>query len=169
MESNPREALAFLDTVKPDPITAQQAVYPKAFFYAVAYKNLGDTVRARDAYEAARPILEVEVEKNPKRSYQHALLARAYAGLGRKEDALREAQAAVEALPISLDALDGCVVEMHRALVEAGVGEKDAAVEHIRHMLSIPCLLSPGLLRTDSGWWPLRDDPRFRKLAQFDG
>ncbi len=37
------------------------------------------------------------------------------------------------------------------------------------HLLSIPCLLSPGLLRTDPGWSPLRDDPRFRKLAQLDG
>ncbi len=76
------------------------------------------------------------------------MLARTYAGLGRKEEALRAARTAVEVLPISKDALDGCVVEMHRALVEARVGETDAAVEHIRHLLSIPCLLSPGLLQT---------------------
>ena len=53
-------------------------------------------------------------------------------------------------------------------MVEAHVGETDAAIEHIRHLLSIPCLLSPGLLRIDPSWAPLRNDPRFRKLAELE-
>jgi len=55
-----------------------------------------------------------------------------------------------------------------RAALEARVGETDVAIEHIRHMLSIPCLLSSGLLRVDPSWAPLRDDPRFRKLAELE-
>ncbi|HME89909.1 MAG TPA: hypothetical protein VKE49_00685 [Myxococcaceae bacterium] len=52
--------------------------------------------------------------------------------------------------------------------MEARVGETDAAIEHLRHLLSIPCLLSPALLRIDPQWAPLRGDLRFRKLAELE-
>ena len=81
---------------------------------------------------------------------------------------LRLAAKQDELLPISKDAFVGADVEIERAEVEAQVGETDAAIEHIRHLLSVPCLLSPALLRIDPRWAPLRDDPRFRKLAEFD-
>ena len=74
----------------------------------------------------------------------------------------------METLPISTDALDGCAVAMYRALVEARVGETQSAVDHIRQLLSIPCLPSPGLLRTDFGWSTPRNDTRFREAAQRD-
>ncbi|HXN42574.1 MAG TPA: hypothetical protein VN918_12340, partial [Myxococcaceae bacterium] len=128
----------------------------------------GDARRARQEYEEARPRLEAETQKHPSRANQRSLLARTYAGLGRKEEALREARQAVETLPISKDAVDGSYVEIQQAAVEARVGETNAAIEHIRKLLSIPCLLSPGLLRIDPMWAPLRDDPRFRKLAELD-
>ncbi len=81
---------------------------------------------------------------------------------------MREARRAAELLPISKDAFFGTDVEIFRAIVEAHVGEKDAAIERIRYLLSIPCFLSPALLRIDPEWAPLRDDPRFRKLAELD-
>jgi len=56
-------------------------------------------------------------------------------------------------------------LETARAAVEARIGETDAAIEHIRQLLSIPCNLSPALLRIDPWWAPLRADPRFQKLA----
>ena len=59
-------------------------------------------------------------------------------------------------------------IEIERAAVEAQVGETDAAIEHIRHLLSIPCVLSTALLRIDPKWAPLRNDPRFRKLAELE-
>jgi serine/threonine-protein kinase len=95
-------------------------------------------------------------------------LARAYAGLGRREDALREARRAVEILPISKDAYDGPSPLINLAAVEARVGETDAAIEHIRYLLSIPSPLSLALLRIDPSWAPLRDDPRFRRLAELE-
>jgi len=181
--ANPREALPFLDSLDSDSITGGGgggggAVFPKAFLYAVAHEALGDADQARKGYETALPLLTAEVERNPKDSvyfprlirttYQRSLLARAYAGLGRKEDALREARRAVELIPISKDHLEGPNIETYRAAVEARVGETDAAIEHIRHLLSIPCNLSPGLLRIDPQWAPLRADPRFRKLAELE-
>jgi TolB-like protein/Tfp pilus assembly protein PilF len=169
--ANPREALPFLDSVDSDSIRGGPDVYPKAFLYAIAHEALGDADQARKKYETALPLLTAEVERSPqdiRTTYQRSLLARAYAGLGRKEDALREARRAVELLPISKDALIGAAIEIERAAVEARVGETDAAIEHIRYLLSIPCALSPALLRIDPRWGPLRNDPRFRKLAQLE-
>ncbi len=168
MMLHPREALPVLDSLESEWIVAYRGLYPRAFFYAVAHEALGEAARARKEYEAAVPLLEAEIKKSPNRIYERTVLASAYAGLGRKEDALREARRAVELLPISKDAYFGADVEISRAAVEARVGEKDAAIERIRYLLSIPCELSPALLRIDPIWAPLRDDPRFRKLAELD-
>jgi hypothetical protein len=43
------------------------------------------------------------------------------------------------------------------------LGETDAAIEHIRHLLSMA-----KRERVDLMWAPLRGDPRFRKLAELD-
>jgi eukaryotic-like serine/threonine-protein kinase len=167
---NPREALLLLDSVEFESIAVNRAVFPKAFCYAVAHEALGDLARARREYETALPLLETEVNKNHglEGALQLSLLARAYAGLGRKQDALHEARRLVGLLPISKDALFGALGELTRAKVEARVGETDAAIEHIRYLLSIPSPLSPALLRIDPIWSSLRGDPRFRQLAGLE-
>ena len=168
LEHHPSEALPWLERFPSESISGLEVVFPKSLLSALAHQALGNAAQARREYEAALPRLEAEVEKNPARARQHSFLARAYAGLGRKDDALGEAKRAVELLPISKDAFVGAQVEVDRAEIEARVGETDAAIEHIRYLLSVPCLLSPALLRIDPKWAPLRDDPRFRKLAELD-
>jgi TolB-like protein/tetratricopeptide (TPR) repeat protein len=168
LEHHPREALSFLDSLQSDSLIDGPMSIPKAFLYAVAHEAIGDTARATKEYETALRSLQARVDENAGRAAQRSLVARAYAGLGRKEAALREARRAVESLPISKDHLLGSDIEIERALVEARVGETDAAIEHIRYLLSIPCQLSPGLLRVDPKWAPLRGDPRFRKLAELE-
>jgi TolB-like protein/Flp pilus assembly protein TadD/tRNA A-37 threonylcarbamoyl transferase component Bud32 len=167
LSHNPREALPFLDSLDSDSIKGSEGVLPKAFLYAVAHEALGNADQARKGWETALPLLAAEVEKNPSRPFQRSLLAHSYAGLGRKEDALREVNRAVEILPISKDHGRGTSIEIERAVVEARVGQTEAAIEHIRYLLSIPCLLSPGLLRVDPRWAPLRGDLRFRQLAEL--
>jgi serine/threonine protein kinase/Tfp pilus assembly protein PilF len=168
IDYTPQFTLPLLDSLESEALSHVELVEPKDFLYANAHQALGDAARARKEYEQALPLLEAEVEKHPERARQRIALARAYAGLKRKADALREARHAVELLPISKDAFIGPLVEIGRAGVEAQVGETDAAIEHIRYLLSIPGMLSPGLLRVDPRWVPLRDDPRFRKLAELD-
>ena len=69
---------------------------------------------------------------------------------------------------MSMDAFFGSYVQIDCAIVEARVGERSAAIEHIRQLLSVPSLLSPALLRIDPRWAPLHDDPAFRLLAGLD-
>jgi tetratricopeptide (TPR) repeat protein len=91
-------------------------------------------------------------------------LALSYAGLGENEKALAQAREAVA--DYQDDALDKPTAETVLAQVEAHVGDIDAAIAALPHLLEVPAGLTPGLLRLDPYWDPLRKDPRFEKLCQ---
>jgi len=166
---SPQEAVAYLDSLKSDPVVSVWTVWPKVYLYARAHQSLGEATRAREEYETAIPLLEAELEKSQDPNYQRVVLAYAYAGAGRKEDALREVRRSMDSIPLSKDAVFGSRFEIDLAAIEARVGETESSIEHIRHLLSIPCWLSPALLRIDPAWAPLRNDPRFRQLAEIQG
>jgi len=67
------------------------------------------------------------------------------------------------------DAISKPVAEIALAQVEAELGEVDAAIAALPHLLEVPAGLTPGLLRLDPSWDPLRNDPRFQKLAAAEG
>ena len=52
------------------------------------------------------------------------------------------------------------------AAIEAQVGEKESALNHIEQLLAMPAghVVSTASLRFDPAWNPLRSDPRFQKL-----
>jgi hypothetical protein len=87
------------------------------------------------------------------------------AGLGRKEEALREAQRAVELLPVAKDSINGAGMIEFSAIVAAWVGEKDLALEHLAEAARLPGFLSYGRLKLLPWWDPLRGDPRFEKIV----
>jgi serine/threonine-protein kinase len=88
------------------------------------------------------------------------------AGLGHKEDALREGRRAVELLPVEKDPVVGvCLVE-HLAMIAAWVGDKDLAFEELERSIRLPSLLSYGELKLLPWWDPLRGDPRFEKFVE---
>ncbi|MHC4696687.1 MAG: hypothetical protein ACYTFA_08100 [Planctomycetota bacterium] len=89
-----------------------------------------------------------------------------YAGLGRKEEAIREGILGVGLFPISKDAVLGPHPVEDPAFIYTLAGEYDAALDQIEHLLSIPSWLSVPLLRLDPRWDPLRDHPRHKELVQ---
>ena len=95
-------------------------------------------------------------------------LGRAYAGLGRRDEAMREAEMAVELMPLTRDALTGLSMLEILAEVYAAVGEKDKAIDTLDELLSMPGYVSIPLLEIDPVWDPLRDNPRFQEMLVQD-
>ena len=87
------------------------------------------------------------------------------AGLGRKEEALREGRRAVELCPIEKDAVRGVAMVKYLAMIAAWVGDKDLACEQLAIAIRSPGDLSYGQLKLMPFWDPLRGDPRFEKIV----
>ena len=87
------------------------------------------------------------------------------AGLGRKEEALREGRRAVELCPIEKDAVLGIAMVKYLAMIAAWAGDKDFACEQLAIAIRSPGDLSYGQLKLMPFWDPLRGDARFEKIV----
>ena len=87
------------------------------------------------------------------------------AGLGQKEEALREGRRALELLPVAKDSVNGMRILENFAIIAAWVGEKDLACEQLATATRLPGYLSYGELKLLLWWDPLRGDRRFEKIV----
>ncbi len=69
------------------------------------------------------------------------------AGLGRKEEALREGRRAIELLPVEKDSMNGSGMIKYLAMIAAWVGDKDLALEQLAIAIRSPSGLSYGQLK----------------------
>src|SRR5438876_1110544 len=148
------EILAYLNT----------APCPKAFLEGRLYLYQGDRMKAQVAFQHARTSAEKLVRDAPGDSTRHGQLGAILAGMGLKEDAIKEGKKAVELLPESQDAFDGPQAIAALAEIYAWVGENDEALRLLDHLLRVPAGLTVPLLNLDPVWDPLRKDPRFQAL-----
>jgi len=88
----------------------------------------------------------------------------AYAGLGRKEEAINEGLKAVELLPVSKDAVYG-VGHLHDlAIIYTMVGEYDLAISQLDQLLSLPSWITLVWLGWDIRLAPLKSHPGYKEL-----
>jgi tetratricopeptide (TPR) repeat protein len=91
-------------------------------------------------------------------------LAAAYAGLADRSNAHEQARQAVA--EYENDALFKPIAEAFRAKALAQLGEVEAAVDALPHLLEVPGGIHPGELRYSPYWDPLRKDTRFEALLK---
>jgi len=144
----------------------QQLSFSITFLKGCVARAFGNDAAARKAFTAARAEVERTVRERPDEGPPLCLLGLIDAGLGRKEEALREGRRASELTPITKDAFNGVHIMRYLGVIYAGTGEKDLAIEQIAAMLQVPSFLSYGELRLHPFWDPLRGDPRFEKLIE---
>jgi hypothetical protein len=96
----------------------------------------------------------------------HANLGLALALAGRRAEAVREGELAVKLEPTATNGITGPIVQHYLVLTYLALGERDAALARLEPLLRAPYFLSPAWLRIDPTLAPLREHPRFRKLAE---
>jgi eukaryotic-like serine/threonine-protein kinase len=135
--------------------------------YGVVARARVDKQKALAAFAAARKKMETTGADHPGGDGPYfSDIAKVDAGLGRKEEAIREAQHAVELQPIAKDSLNGPTWVANLALVYAWTGERDRALEQLEIVATIPGLgPTYGDLRFNPCWDDLRGDPRFDKIV----
>jgi hypothetical protein len=124
-----------------------------------------DDAKARGAFTVARAEQEKLVRANPDDAGAVGILGLIDAGLGRKEEALREGRRAVELLPVEKDARSGPAMIVCLARIAAWVGEKDLACEMVAKASRLPSSVSYGELKLMPWWDPLRGDSCFEKIV----
>ena len=159
-------ALELLMSLNDDIYEGQFRYLHKNHLIADTYGFMGNSGLSQVYYDSARVVFEELVEENPDDSRLYSSLGLVYAGLGRKEDAIRAGKKGVELLPISKEAWRGAYRLEDLAVIYTKVGELDLAIDHLETLLSIPGDLSVNLIRLDPKWDPLRDHPRFIALLE---
>ncbi len=138
---------------------------PESWADGLIARLRGDKQKAQAVFAAARKRVDATWSDKPKDEAYFERVARLDAGLGRKEEAIREALRAVDLMPIAKDSLMGPMWVANLALVYAWTGERDRALEQLEIVATIPAGPSYGDLKFNPCWDSLRDDPRFDKIV----
>jgi len=132
---------------------------------AQAYALKGDAANVRTYAEEARKDFEDQLRAAPQEPGRRVLLGLALAYLGRKEEAIREGERGVALDPVAKDALRGPYTQHRLVRIYMLVGEPEKALDQLEPLLKIPYFLSPGWLKIDPDFDPVRKNPRFQKLV----
>jgi tetratricopeptide (TPR) repeat protein len=160
LESDP-QLRSTMDRVAPGDFTDTSSYYQwKAFLER--HRGARETERAY--WDSLRVFLEAKLKAAPDEPVFHTGLGTAYAGLGRRSEAIKEARRGVELRPITRDALDHTLRVWELARVYAMVGEQEAAMDQIEYLATIPSWYSMNSYRYWPEWAPLRSNPRFQRF-----
>ncbi len=132
---------------------------------AEVYALRGDKTRARAYADSARIAFEEDLKAAPNNAQGHSLLGVTLGYLGRKDEAIRQAQEGLAQAPISKDAYGGPYNQLQVVRTYILLGEQEKALDLLEPLLKIPFYVSPGWLKIDPTYDPLRKNPRFQKLV----
>jgi serine/threonine protein kinase/TolB-like protein/Tfp pilus assembly protein PilF len=161
------DAAGVLATALSEKNYGEGGAYPdlcRDFWIGVVARLKGDETFAQAALIRARAEQEAEMH-NPDDVGLLSRLALIDAMLGKKEQALSEAQHAIAMLPTIKNLWAEGMVKRYFVMACAWAGERELALEHLEAIATVPCGPSYGDLRLSPLWDPLRGDPRFEKIV----
>jgi tetratricopeptide (TPR) repeat protein len=164
---DPDGLFALLESAPDAVFESLTSYYPRSLAAAWAHEMRGDDGAARTAFDAARVFLDSAAAVLSNDWRVHAARGLALAGLGRRQEALREARWLEQSVVYREDAHWGPAAAEERARILARAGEADAALEEIEQLLARQAsgfMLSVHTLRLDPRWDPIRAHPRFQAL-----
>jgi serine/threonine-protein kinase len=146
---------------------------PSAFFddpaawgsvFMQTYWQRGDKARARAYADTAHAAFVEQLRGAPDDPQLHVLDGLALAYAGKKAEAVAAGERGVALLPISKDARNGAYFQHQLVRIYIMVGEYEKALDKLEPLLRTPYYLSPGWLKIDPAFEPLKGNPRFEKL-----
>jgi len=166
-ERDVRAAQAALNALGENTFGSDAVQFNHTFVQGLIARMANDQEKARAAFNAIRAEQEKIVQEQPTYGPAFCILGMIDAGLGRKEEALREARRAMELLPMEKDSINGAHLIEFFAVIAAWVGEKDLAFEQLGKMSRLPGygIITYGQLKLMPFCDPLRGDPRFEKIV----
>jgi TolB-like protein/Flp pilus assembly protein TadD len=163
-EGQYEEALAHAEASDDGWLRLKMFARPNVLLAAFAYHWRGDAPAAAENFERARELLEAAVEASPEDPRLHSSLGIVYALLGRSEEAIQAGRLACELLPQSKDGFYYLPFVVDLAHIYTILGDEEAALERLDHLLSNPSYLSAPFLRMDPRWDSLEANPEYQAL-----
>jgi tetratricopeptide (TPR) repeat protein len=132
-----------------------------------AYQGLGETERAKAAFEEARVLAQTTLSESPDDHRVPGALGLVLAELGLRDEAVAAGRLGAEMLTVADDALWGSGTSYVLAQIHARLGESEAAVDLLEYVLSVPSQAGHiGLIELDPLFDPIRSNPRFQALIE---
>ena len=125
----------------------------------------GDAAAARAYADSALPSLQRVTAANAGDGILRSSLAVALALAGHRDEAVREAERAIQLEPIATNGITGPIVQHFVVLTYLAVGDRQKALDRLEPLLQVPFYVSPAWLRIDPTLRALRNEPRFKRLA----
>jgi tetratricopeptide (TPR) repeat protein len=135
-----------------------------AIVRAQVYGWRGDRAAARVGGDSAAREFAQQLRASPDDAQRHTLRGLSLAYAGRRTEAIAEGERGMALLPVERDYQNGMYMQHQMVRIYLLVGDHERALDVLESILARPYYLSPGWLRIEPTYAPLKGNPRFEKL-----